>query len=148
MYHVRGAGLKNMDMEFVQFIIGTIKDYYPDPLNYILVLEMPWVLNGKTMNLNLFKLNNLFSAAFKVIKGWLPPAAVKKIKFLTKTNMNEYVNDENRLEEWGGSDPWQYVWEPEACLGPDGESEYHNDRNVPSNPSIVDSTYTKIENQN
>ena len=62
--------------------------------------------------------------------------------------MNEYVNDENRLEEWGGSDPWQYVWEPEACQGPEGESEYHNDRNVPSNPSIVDSTFTKIENQN
>ena len=37
-----------MDMEFVQFIIGTLKDYYPDPLNYILVLEMPWVLNGES----------------------------------------------------------------------------------------------------
>ena len=36
-----------MDMEFVQFIIGTLKEFYPDPLNYILVLEMPWVLNGK-----------------------------------------------------------------------------------------------------
>ena len=54
------------------------------------------------------------SAAFKAIKGWLPPAAVKKIKFLTKTNMHEYVSDENRLEEWGGTDPWQYVWEPEG----------------------------------
>ena len=41
----------------------------------------------------------LVLAAFKVIKGWLPPAAVKKIKFLTKTNMNEYVTDDNRLEE-------------------------------------------------
>ena len=52
-------------------------------------------------------------AAFKVIKAWLPPAAVKKIKFLTKSNMNEYVNDDNRLEEWGGTDPWQYQWEGE-----------------------------------
>jgi len=97
MFDCRGAGLKNMDMEFVQFLIGTLKDYYPDPLNYILVFEMPWVLN----------------AAFKVIKAWLPPAAVKKIKFLTKSNMNEYVNDDNRLEEWGGTDPWQYQWEGE-----------------------------------
>jgi len=98
MFDCRGAGLKNMDMEFVQFIIGTMKDYYPDPLNYILVFEMPWVLN----------------AAFKVIKAWLPPAAVKKIKFLTKSNMGEYVNDDNRLEEWGGSDPWQYQFEHET----------------------------------
>ena len=47
LFDCRGAGMRNMDMEFVQFIIGTLKDYYPDPLNYILVLEMPWVLNGK-----------------------------------------------------------------------------------------------------
>ena len=47
LFDCRDAGLKNMDMEFVQFIIGTLKEYYPDPLNYILVLEMPWVLNGK-----------------------------------------------------------------------------------------------------
>ena len=48
-----------------------------------------------------------------MIKGWLPPAAVKKIKFLTKSNMGEYLTEENRLEEWGGSDSWQYQWEYE-----------------------------------
>ena len=50
-----------------------------------------------------------------MIKAWLPPAAVKKIKFLTLSNMNEYVNDENRLEEWGGTDTWQYSWVPESA---------------------------------
>jgi len=107
LFDCRGAGMKNMDMEFVQFIIGTLKDYYPDPLNYILVLEMPWVLN----------------AAFKMIKAWLPPAAVKKIKFLTLSNMNEYVNDENRLEEWGGTDTWQYSWVPESATTEDSKDE-------------------------
>ena len=47
LFDCRTAGLRNMDMEFVQFIIGTLKEFYPDPLNYILVLEMPWVLNGE-----------------------------------------------------------------------------------------------------
>ena len=37
-------------------------------------------------------------AAWKVIKAWLPAAAVKKIKFLTKSNMGEYITDDNRLE--------------------------------------------------
>lgn len=100
VFDCRGAGLKNMDMEFTQFMINTMKDFYPDPLNYILVFEMPWVLN----------------AAFKIIKAWLPPAAVKKIKFLTKSNMSEYVDDENRLEAWGGQDSWEYKWEPENKL--------------------------------
>ena len=92
VFDCQNAGLKNMDMEFVQFLIGTLRDYYPDPLNYILVYEMPWVLN----------------AAFKVIKAWLPPAAVRKIKFLTKSNMGEYIDMENRLESWGGNDAWEY----------------------------------------
>ena len=39
---------------------------------------------------------------------------MKKIKFLTKSNMGEYLTEENRLEEWGGSDPWQYQWEHET----------------------------------
>ena len=64
------------------------------------------------VNVNLLNLPIL--AAFKIIKAWLPPAAVKKIKFLTKSNMGEYVTEENRLEEWGGSDPWQYQWEHEG----------------------------------
>ena len=67
-------------------------------------------------------LNCLVLAAFKVIKGWLPPAAVKKIKFLTKTNMNEYVTDDNRLEEWGGTDTWQYSWIPENS-GKEGRNQ-------------------------
>ena len=45
------CGLKNMDMEFIQFIINCFKDYYPWMLNYILVFEMPWVLNGKCLNI-------------------------------------------------------------------------------------------------
>jgi len=98
MFDCRSAGLKNMDMEFIQFIIGVFKDYYPQMLNYILVFEMPWVLN----------------AAWKVIKAWLPAAAVKKIKFLTKSNVGEYIDDNNRLECWGGSDDWEYVFEPET----------------------------------
>merc|ERR1719348_172420 len=67
-------------------MINVMKDYYPDPLNYIIVFEMPLVLN----------------------------AAVKKIKFLTKSNMSEYVDDENRLECWGGQDTWEYKFEPES----------------------------------
>ena len=52
-----------------------------------------------------------------MIKGWLPPAAVKKIKFLTKSNMAEYVAEDQMLEDWGGTDAWQYAWVPESSEG-------------------------------
>ena len=47
MFELDGCGLKNMDMEFIQYLIGVFRDYSPFSLNYILVYEMPWVLNGK-----------------------------------------------------------------------------------------------------
>lgn len=36
-----------MDIEFTQFQISTMEQYIPDKLNYILVFQMPWVLNGE-----------------------------------------------------------------------------------------------------
>jgi len=109
LFDCRNAGLKNMDMEFIQFIIGVFKDYYPWMLNYILVFDMPWVLN----------------AAWKVIQAWLPPAAVKKIKFLKKNNISEYIDDENRRECWGGMDMWEYVFEPEVIKSPPPQVNGH-----------------------
>ena len=50
MFDCGGCGLKNMDMDFIRYMIDVLKDYYPYVLNYILVLDMPWVLNGKFLN--------------------------------------------------------------------------------------------------
>lgn len=48
----------------------------------------------------------IFLAAWKIIKSWLPAAAVKKIKFLTKANILEYVAEDQRPEAWGGKLAW------------------------------------------
>ena len=50
----------------------------------------------------LYKCRNLLAAAWKVIKGWLPAAGVKKIKFVAKATVGEFVRAEDRLTEWGG----------------------------------------------
>jgi hypothetical protein len=44
----------------------------------------------------------LLSAAWKIIKTWLPAGAVKKIKFLTKNNIGEYVAEDQRPPAWAG----------------------------------------------
>ena len=49
MFELDGCGLKNMDMEFIQYLIGVFRDFSPFSLNYILVYEMPWVLNGMSI---------------------------------------------------------------------------------------------------
>jgi len=87
-----GCGLKNMDMDFIRYMIDVLKDYYPYVLNYILVLDMPWVLN----------------AAWKIIKAWLPAGAVKKIKFVNKNTVDEFVPYDQKFVHWGGEDDWVY----------------------------------------
>lgn len=45
-FDMDGAGLSNMDMEYTKYVISLFKNYYPYFLNYILIFEMAWVLNG------------------------------------------------------------------------------------------------------
>jgi len=98
VFDCAGCGLKNMDMEFIRYMIDVLKDYYPYCLNYILVLDMPWVLN----------------AAWKIIKAWLPSGAVKKIKFVNKSTVDEYVHSDQKLVAWGGEDSWEYEFIEES----------------------------------
>lgn len=94
---MKDTGLKNMDMVFVQYFINLFKFYYPWILNYILVFEMPWILN----------------AMWKIIKGWLPPKSVDKIKFVDKKSILTYVSQDQLLPEWGGTIPFTFKFEPE-----------------------------------
>lgn len=58
-FDMMGSGLSNLDMEFTNYLINLLKTYYPAFLNYIIIYEMPWVLNGKFRILH-FYLNNVF----------------------------------------------------------------------------------------
>jgi hypothetical protein len=96
-FDMEGCGLANMDLEFTKYLIGLFKQYYPYFLNYILIFEMPWILN----------------AAFKIIKSWLPEKAVQKIKFLSKKDIKEYVPLDQALTCWGGQNDYTFSFLPE-----------------------------------
>ncbi|XP_044270379.1 motile sperm domain-containing protein 2-like [Tribolium madens] len=96
-FDMEGCGLANMDLEFTKYLIGLFKQYYPYFLNYILIFEMPWILN----------------AAFKIIKSWLPEKAVQKIKFVGKKDIKEYVPLDQALTCWGGQNDYTFSFLPE-----------------------------------
>ena len=50
-----------------------------------------------------------------MIKGWLPAAGVKKINFVSKETIGEFVRAEDRLTEWGG----EFVYENQFDPGPE-----------------------------
>ncbi|XP_055377202.1 motile sperm domain-containing protein 2-like isoform X4 [Condylostylus longicornis] len=97
-FDMSSAGLSNMDMDFTKRTIDTFKYYYPNSLNYIIIFEMPWILN----------------AAFKIIKGLLPPKAVAKMKFLNTKNIKEYIPDSHCLKIWGGNVDYEFKLIPEV----------------------------------
>ncbi|KAG8200877.1 hypothetical protein JTE90_015781 [Oedothorax gibbosus] len=40
-----GAGLSNLDLDLIKFLITLFRSYYPDSLAHILIYEFPWILN-------------------------------------------------------------------------------------------------------
>lgn len=60
-FDMDACGLSNMDLEFTRYLIGLFKQYYPYSLNYILIFEMAWILNGKVNYLNAMTLNWLIA---------------------------------------------------------------------------------------
>ncbi|XP_033328315.1 motile sperm domain-containing protein 2 [Megalopta genalis] len=97
-FDMADTGISNLDMNFIEYMTGLCKNYYPNFLNYIIIFEMPWILE----------------AAFKVIKSWLPPKAIPKIKFVQKNSIQEYVNQSDILISWGGSNDYTFQFVPEA----------------------------------
>ena len=94
IFDSESAGLANFDIEIVRFVIQVLIGYYPNFVNKILVYEMPWILN----------------TAWKIIKSLLPAPAVARIKFVSKSSIEQLVSPDNLLSEWGGLDTWQYRW--------------------------------------
>lgn len=41
------SGLSNSDLGYTRTVVNIIKNYYPNTVNYLLIFEMPWVLNGE-----------------------------------------------------------------------------------------------------
>lgn len=95
------AGISNVDMELIKFIIVMFRDLYPWALGYILVHNMPWILN----------------AIWKIIKSMLPADAVERIRFTTKESILEYVDKQSLPMYMGGEDPYVYKYQKGLPLG-------------------------------
>lgn len=100
LFDMQGAGLPNVDMEFIKFIISCFKIYYPVLLSYMLMYEMPW----------------LFNAVWKIIKAMLSAEAIARIKFVTKSEIQEFINKDQLWEHMGGTDKFVYKY----------DQSYHN----------------------
>ncbi|XP_053312924.1 motile sperm domain-containing protein 2 [Spea bombifrons] len=96
VFDMAECGLSNIDMDFVKFVINCFKIYYPRYLSKIVIFEMPWIMN----------------AAFKIVKGWLGPEAINMLKFVNRSEIQEYISAEYLPSHMGGTDPFKYSYPP------------------------------------
>lgn len=96
VFDMSESGLSNIDMEFVKYVINCFKVYYPKFLSKMIIVDMPWIMN----------------AAWKIVKSWLGPEAISKLKFATKSEIQTFIGLEYLPPHMGGTDPFKYSYPP------------------------------------
>lgn len=125
LFDVCNSGLQNLHLEFTKNLINTLKYYYPNSVQYILVYDMPWVLNGNYFNilsiidewLISFTLFHCFIlAAFKIVKQLIPPKTAKFLRFVNETTIQDYVDGDKLPIHLGGTDTYEFKFEPAKSM--------------------------------
>lgn len=74
------------------------------------------------------------TAAWKIVKTWLSPEAVNKIRFLSKADLTELIDEDKLLTRLGGTDTYEYSYPPcKESLGT-GATDNAEDMQVSNGP--------------
>jgi hypothetical protein len=46
VFDLTNTGMKHVDLDLTNYQISVLKSYYPNTVNWILVHNMPWIMNG------------------------------------------------------------------------------------------------------
>lgn len=96
VFDMSDSGLSNIDMDFVKYVINCFKVYYPKFLSKMIIVDMPWIMN----------------AAWKIVKSWLGPEAISKLRFASRTEIQNFIGPEYLPAHMGGTDLFKYSYPP------------------------------------
>ncbi|XP_069010056.1 motile sperm domain-containing protein 2 isoform X1 [Embiotoca jacksoni] len=96
VFDMAESGISNIDMDFVKYIVNCFKVYYPKFLSKMIIVDMPWIMN----------------AAWKIVKSWLGPEAISKLKFASKSEVQNFIEPEYLPPHMGGTDSFKYSYPP------------------------------------
>ena len=89
-----GAGISNIDLDYLRFLLNLFQLYFPLRMRWVLVYNMPWVLN----------------ATWSLVKRWLPPKARDCLVFVAPSDITGYVHENQLLTQYRGRDDWAYQY--------------------------------------
>lgn len=93
-------GFSNVHIDMMRFLITILKDYFPAGIRYVLVYDLPWILN----------------AVQKMIFTMIPEEAKKQIFFKTKKNIHTMIPKSNLPDYMGGQFVINHRKPPDTCL--------------------------------
>uniref|UniRef100_A0A3Q3JTX3 Motile sperm domain containing 2 n=1 Tax=Monopterus albus TaxID=43700 RepID=A0A3Q3JTX3_MONAL len=96
VFDMTESGISNIDMDFVKYIVNCFKVYYPKFLSKMVIVDMPWIMN----------------AAWKIVRSWLGPEAINKLKFVPRSEVQAFIDAEYLPPHLGGTDPFRYSYPP------------------------------------
>jgi len=88
----KGAGIKNVDSDALQFTTQVFKDYYPQLISATLIHKLPAVLE----------------TAHKLVQSWLNEDERKYLHLTNKKNINEYISKEQLPDFLNGTNTQSY----------------------------------------
>jgi hypothetical protein len=99
-FDLQNAGIQNVDMDLLFFVITTLVNYFPKGLSYMLVHELPWVLRS----------------FWVVAKQWLADDHKDLVKFSDSRTIYEYFEEQNLPDFVGGTCKRDYRTVPDNSI--------------------------------
>ena len=76
--------LSCMDFECTNVFITMLQSHYPESLHLCLVVDAPII----------------FSGSWAIIRSWLDPVTVEKVKFIKRAELSSYINEDEIPEDF------------------------------------------------
>ena len=95
-----GAGLSNVDMDILSFMVKTITTNFPLGLTHVYIYELPWILQQ----------------VLGLVRSWIPEYYLNAIVLVKKNDLHDYF-DANHLPAYlDGKCERKYSTAPKSCL--------------------------------
>ncbi|QLL33243.1 hypothetical protein HG536_0E01540 [Torulaspora globosa] len=100
LFDLSGFSMSNMDYGPVKFLINCFEAHYPESLGHMFIHKAPWI----------------FHPIWNIVKNWMDPVVVSKIKFTKNlTDLNDYIELDQLPKYMGG----ESAMDPDAFTKPD-----------------------------
>lgn len=98
IFDLSGCGLQNVDLGFLSWLLSSFRNYCPKGVSYILVYNLPWILN----------------TTCKLAMTWMSASNKRALRFVYGDEIENFIARENLPDYLGGTCTINYRAIPEG----------------------------------